>query len=121
MSNIQVKIIQQKGQAALVQWVTDGTKLNRGTIPTEAITADEKGQPVVSETDLQFAIPYGVNWSAFIPKLDPEVVEQKLYQYGIWTAADAVKYPQRFMDALIDSIQLVRADIVKAVLNNKGD
>jgi hypothetical protein len=87
---VDVSVIAQEGQAALVQWVVpDSASTARGVLPVDAI---EDGKCDVAA--LEAAKPYGVPWgklvAALLEKLDvsPQHVQDALYAHGIWTVAD---------------------------------
>lgn len=92
---IEVKIIQQRGQSVLVEWV-DGRLLRRATIPADVIVEGRVGADI-----LEMGIPYGVDWSKLI-ELDatPKKLDQRLKQVGIWTAEDALKNADRLLGAI---------------------
>lgn len=92
---IDVKIIQQTGRSALVQWVEDG-KLKRATIPVEVIKDNQ-----VLEVNLNMGIPYGLNWASLIElSATSECLEQELHRVGVWTAEDALGNAEKIRGAI---------------------
>ena len=95
---VDVIIVAQEGDGALVQWVKPNSeKLARGYIPVETV---EDGK--CDAKALEAAQPYGVPWSTLIDALQvtPERVEAELYRRNIWTVADLENNTQLVMRAL---------------------
>ena len=109
MNDVAIKVIEQRGYAALVEWVADGA-VNRSIVPNHLII-DGRCQA----EELKRGIPYGVPWSALVElQVTPEAVEQALRNVGIWTAEDLFARPQAAVGALqavygVDSAVLMRA------------
>lgn len=92
---IDVKIIQQSGHSALVEWLDNG-KRKRATIPQGVIQDNQ-----VLKSDLEMGIPYGIEWSKVIElSASSEDLQQELYRVGIWTADDAINNADRLRGAL---------------------
>jgi len=98
---ITIKVISQRGQSALVEYIKDGV-LKRVTIPTKDIV---DGQ--ISNYKLKLGIPYGIEWSKYI-RLDatPQDLEQNLRRAGIWTKEDALQNAQRVLGAIQATYQV---------------
>ena len=87
---VDVTVVAQEGQAALVQWVVpDSKSIARGFLPVDAI---EDGKCDVAA--LEAAKPYGVPWGKLVAKqlaeidVSPQHIQDALYGQGIWTVAD---------------------------------
>jgi len=87
---VDVTVVAQEGQAALVQWAVPGSaSVARGVLPVDAV---EKGKCDAAALDA--AKPYGVPWGKLVTdlleKLDvsPQRIQDALYGHGIWTVAD---------------------------------
>jgi mannose/fructose/N-acetylgalactosamine-specific phosphotransferase system component IIB len=93
---MEVKVIQRRGQMALVEWV-DQAMLKRGFVPVDEVRND-----IVKKTVLNRAAPYGVPWEEIV-KLDatPEMLAQNLRQRGIWTVEDLYAQPDAAQGALL--------------------
>ena len=77
-----MKVIQQEGNAKLVEWVDAQQVLRRAVLPADS-------------DEVESGIPYGYAFAALlgqhgIPLPAADCMEQQLHQYGIWTAEDAV-------------------------------
>ena len=93
--SVEVKVIRQDEQAALVEW-HDGQAVNRAIVPLRSLV-----DGTCSFEELQRGIPYGVPWSALITlKATPEAVERALWNVGIWTVEDLLARPQAAVGAL---------------------
>lgn len=81
---VPVQVVETAGPTSLVEWERDGV-LQRGYVP-----AKEVQQGAVSERTLRAAMPYGVPWAKYAPKvnLSPEDIEAALRRRGIWTLDD---------------------------------
>jgi len=92
---IQVRVIQKKGMAALVEWLdADGT--HRATIPAKAI----KGN-LVAKDELDYGIPYGEPWEEMLElNATPEAIAESLRKCGIWTYEDLLSRPQQALGAI---------------------
>ena len=114
MANIKVKIIQQKGQAALVEWIADDG-LHRATIPADTII---KGQ--VASDELEYGIIYGEPWEELIEiSATPETIAAELRRCGIWTKADLEARPQQALSAIQAAYGVGLADLLRAVRERK--
>jgi hypothetical protein len=92
---ITVKIISQRGQSALVEFIKND-RLQRATVPVRDIVDDQ-----ISDYKLKLGIPYGIEWSKYITlQATPEDLEQNLRRVGIWTKQDALKNAQRVLGAI---------------------
>lgn len=83
---VKTKIIKQKKQAYLVEWVSD-LGLRRGVVPHDEV--DERG--FVKESILESAIPYGVEWQDYLAVNLEDInqsIQSELRRQGIWTLED---------------------------------
>ena len=86
---VDVTVISQAGEGALVQWMKpDGKHVSRGFVAA-ADVKDGKCDKAV----LKAAHPYGVPWAKLlvldpIVEIVPERVEDELHRRQIWTVAD---------------------------------
>ena len=105
-----VKVIQQKGQAALVEWIAEDG-LHRATIPASTII---KGQ--VSEDELSYGIVYGEPWEELITlSATPETIAAELRRCGIWTKEDLESRPTQALSAIQAAYGFGLADLLRAV------
>ena len=111
---VKVKIVQQKGQAALVEWVDDkGT--HRATIPASTIV---KGQ--VASDELGYGIEYGEPWQELIElSATPETIAAELRRCGIWTREDLETRPNQALSAIQSAYGCGLADLLRAVRQRK--
>jgi hypothetical protein len=79
---IDVRIIQAKGESALVEWVTDGIPY-RAFVPLIEIVTDQ-----ASEETLKAGIPYGVDWENVQLAASAATLAINLRRNGIWTGED---------------------------------
>jgi len=114
MANIKVKIIQKKGQAALVEWIADDGA-HRATIPVEMI---HKGQ--VEDEILGCGIEYGERWQELITiSATPESIAAELRRCGIWTRDDLETRPTQALSAIQAAYGCGLADLLRAVRQRK--
>jgi len=111
---VKVKIIQKKGQAALVEWIADdGT--HRATIPLDMI---HKGQ--VENEILGCGIEYGEPWQELIMiSATPESIAAELRKCGIWTVEDLETRPNQALSAILAAYGVGLADLLRAVRQRK--
>lgn len=97
---VEVYVVSQKGQSALVQW-GGRDDLHRGYVPAVEI---EDGK--VDKAVLDAAIPYGVPWEELIDlsELTPQKVAQELHRAGVWTAVDIDARRKQAKQALVAAI-----------------
>lgn len=79
---MKVRIIEQQGQSALVQY-EDGGTLHRRYIPAEEI---KRGK--VEDEVLEAGIQYGIEWAERLDLPTPVEVDRALKEKGIWTEED---------------------------------
>ena len=86
---IDVKVINSRGQSALVEYIENG-RLKRKTVPVKDVIDNQ-----VNKYNLNLGISYGIEWSKLV-KLNatPEQLEQNLRNAGIWTKEDALNNAQ---------------------------
>jgi len=110
MADVQVKVVQKKGQAALVEWLdADGT--HRATIPAKAI----KGN-LVAKDELDYGIPYGEPWEEMIEvSTTPEVIAAELRRCGIWTREDLEVRPNQALGAIQAAYGIGLTALLRAV------
>jgi len=111
---VKVKIIQKKGQAALVEWIADDGA-RRATIPAAAIV---KGQ--VASDELDYGIPYGEPWEELVEiSATPESIAAELRKCGIWTVEDLETRPNQALSAILAAYGVGLADLLRAVRQRK--
>lgn len=66
----------------------------------------------VMENVIDQGIPYGYPWEDLSMTFDAEKLANELHQAGVWTAEDALKFPQKVSAAL----NATYADNIKQVL-----
>jgi len=111
---VRVKIVQQKGQAALVEWIAENGA-HRATIPTSAII---KGQ--VASDELEYGIPYGEPWEELITiSATSASIAAELRKCGIWTRDDLEARPQQALSAIQAAYGAGLADLLRAVRQRK--
>ena len=111
---VKVKIIQRKGQAALVEWV-DSEGTHRATIPMGVI---RKGQ--AAEDELSYGIPYGEPWEELITvSATSETIAAELRRCGIWTREDLEARPTQALSAIQSAYGVGLADLLRAVRQRK--
>lgn len=114
MANIKVKIIRKKGQAALVEWITDDGA-HRATIPLATI---RKGQ--VASDELGYGIIYGEPWEELVEiSVTPESIAAELRKCGIWTREDLETRPNQALGAILAAYGCGLADLLRAVRQRK--
>ena len=107
---VKVKVIQQKGQAALVEWIAE-EGARRATIPASTIV---KGQ--VSQDELEYGIEYGEPWEELITiSATPETIAEELRRCGIWTKEDLESRPTQVLSAIQAAYGFGLADLLRAV------
>ena len=75
---VDIKIIEKRGESALVEWLTSGIR-QRGYIPIEAIAENQAPAGV-----LVLATPHGLD----ILNMDIRKFSERLHAHDIWTQAD---------------------------------
>lgn len=115
ITRTKVKVLQAKGASILVEFTRD-EQTDRKYIP-----ADKLGDGMVSDEVLDMGIPYGYPWEEIELSFDREKLAKNLHDVGIWTAADALKYPQKLSAALYGTLAENLSQILKiAYQENKG-
>ncbi len=87
---MQVKVLQQQGPAALVEW-SDATGPHRGIVPASAVVGGRTSEAgdEVDPIELAHAIPYGAPWEIlYTPSVTALQVARLLRERGIWTEHD---------------------------------
>ena len=102
---IAVKIVEEKGKSALVEWQAEGD-LCRAYVP---VSKTEGGK--CDEDTLGIAIPYGVPWEDLIGPVTTETVGKELRRRGIWTSADIEKNMQGVRRAISEATGLTPASL----------
>ena len=114
MAQVKVKVVQRKGQAALVEWIA-GDGAHRATIPLATI---HKGQ--VAQDELEYGIPYGEPWEELITiGATPESIAAELRRCGIWTREDLETRPNQALGAIQAVYGCGLADLLRAVRERK--
>ena len=95
MESIAVRVVQKKGQAALVEWVNfDG--IHRATIPATAVKGGK-----VAKDELDYGISYGEPWEEMIVlSATSEAIAAELRRCGIWTREDLEARPNQALGAI---------------------
>lgn len=103
-----IKVIQQEGESALVEWLNDKGHLKRVYLPHNLIKTGADGELHAGAKALKSGIPFGLPWSTLIDKsnFDPEAFEAELNRRNIWTAADLMADPNAARAAIQTSIGL---------------
>lgn len=105
---IEVKIISQRGQSALVEYFKDG-KLCRVTVPAKEII---DGQ--INAYNLNMGIPYGLPWAQLIPMAaTSKQLEQNLRRVGVWTKEDALSNAPAVLGAIQATYQIDLGTILR--------
>ena len=80
---VPVRIVGEKGESALVEWVQDGS-YKRAYVPAKSVK-----EGAVSPITLGKGIPYGLPWEDFIEiTATPESVANELRRRGVWYLED---------------------------------
>jgi len=109
MANIKIRVIRQRGQAALVEWV-DNEGAHRATIPASAI---HKGH--AAKDELEYGIPYGAPWEELITlTATPATIAAELRRRGIWTKEDLLSQPKVAVAAIQAAYGFDLAALIKA-------
>jgi len=110
MESIAVRVVQKKGQAALVEWVDfDGT--HRATIPAKAIIGGK-----TAKDELDYGITYGEPWEEMIVlSATPEAIAEQLRKCGIWTREDLEARPNQALSAIQAAYGVGLAALLRAV------
>jgi hypothetical protein len=100
-----VKLLFNKGQASIIEIVTDG-KVERLSIPSTKLLQKDS-EVFASDKDLEEAIPYGIPWeyklNSFV--IRAEDISDALHRYGVWTYNDYVDRPDAVKTAMLESCQ----------------
>lgn len=87
---MQIVILEQRGAAALVEWL-DANGLHRATIPATEIKLAGETANAAYDILVQ-GIPYGDAWELLpLGNVGAEIVANELRARGIWTAQDLNK------------------------------
>lgn len=83
-----IKVIQNKGQAALVEWF-DLSGLHRAIVPAALLVQGQLFQNV-SEEALAEGIEFGAPWQEYLELIviDSAAIVQALHAHGVWTLED---------------------------------
>ncbi len=93
---VSVKVLQQRGQAALVEYLDPAGTLHRVTIPASEIHDNE-----VAGVTLAMGIEYGLPWEELLTlRVTPALVARELRRRGIWTQLDLRSRPDIALAAL---------------------
>lgn len=96
---VKVKVIETRGQSALIQCVVDG-ELVRKIVPRSDVINGE-----VDEFNLETGIPYGIPWADLITiSVTPEDFQRELRNAGIWTFEDLKTKQQLAVGAIQSAI-----------------
>lgn len=105
----QIKVIQARGESAVVEWVEDG-KVFRKIAPVKKINDEQ-----IEEKVLDKCPDYGVAWAKEIElSASPEDMEKALHNAGIWTAEDALRNSRAIIGALNAAYKTDLASIINA-------
>jgi len=110
MADVQVKVVQKKGMAALVEWL-DVDGMHRATIPATAVKGGK-----VAEDELDYGITYGEPWEEMIVlSATPEAIAEQLRKCGIWTREDLEARPNQALSAIQAAYGVGLAALLRAV------
>lgn len=114
----QVKIVRVKGQAALIEY--EG---NRSIVP-ESVIITKASDTFVANSDLEAAIPYGIDWE---DELDEKYIItrsqliDRLHEAGIWTYADFVRSPDAVIGALHSAFGMTFSSIAAIAKRSRSN
>lgn len=96
---VKVRLIEQKGDSALVEWMEDGCP-QRAYVPPKLIEGGE-----VDDEALGTA-PYGAPWAELIDLsgVTPEGIQKALREAGIWTPDDLRRFDRTLIRIATDTI-----------------
>ena len=98
---IDVKVIKERGQSALVEYI-ENRKTKRVTVATNDVVDNQ-----VSKEAIELGVPYGVEWSNLVTlQANSGELEKNLRKVGIWTAEDALKDANKVLNALMKTYQI---------------
>lgn len=109
-----VKIIIQKGDSALVEYITDGVLLRK------YVPVGEVNNNFVKDEVLSAGIPYGFPWGEISVSLDAQKFENEMHQVGLWTTEDLLKSPQKVWSALRATFADNVSEILDIAKSEKG-
>jgi hypothetical protein len=96
---VSVRLVEQRGESAVVEYDKAGVGLYRVIVPADAIVEDQ-----ASETDLDMGVPYGLPWESIaVLSATGASLANALRVRGIWTLADL----ERNQPAAFGAIQSV--------------
>lgn len=92
---IDIKIISQRGQSALVEYIENGQLERR------IVLANDIHDGQVNEYNINLGVQYGLKWSKLITlQATSEDLEQNLRRVGIWTGEDALTNVEKLLSAI---------------------
>ena len=109
---LKARLVASSGRSALVEWQDEDGNLQRGYIPVEKYHVDRSG---VEKKDLEYAVPYGVDWTQAEIGIDLAALDQELKKHGFWTVEDLKTNPH-----LVNTIIMRVANLGLEALNSIG-
>ena len=92
---IAVRIIQDNGPTALVEWVVNKTDTRRAYVPKGVIQHLDSGSGAggVAPSELDAGTAYGVAWEEIVVvTATPQEIGRQLRRHGIWTRRDMERH-----------------------------
>jgi hypothetical protein len=115
---MQVTVISNKHDKAVIQWVEDGTT-RRGVIPSILVNGDH-----VDDSALSLAVPYGIDWESV---LDGHIRTVSVAEYaamfrgrGVWTTEDLRRDPQCVIGVILSASGLDFQTVLRLVEQSPG-
>jgi len=109
---VPVRVVLQKGAAALIEWREGKDKLlRRGWLPPDVIKGDK-----VWDEDLRDATRFGVPWEELIvvEEITAEALANRLREAGFWTAEDLGIRPDKAQKEYGRVVQTSLAALIRA-------
>ena len=121
-SDVQVRLIRRKNQAALIEWhAPDTGYLHRAFVPYEQLKimgSPDLADPMIFVSKPHEGVPYGVAWEELAElniRVEPELLAHELRKAGIWTELDLRLNPQAALSAIQHVIGLSIHALAQAV------
>jgi len=112
---ITVRIIEQRGPSALIEWNVDDD-IRRAFVPADTIEGDKCDGEIV-----EAGVPYGIPWEelADISSITPEAIGKEMRRRGLWTADDMERNMQKVSKAIAVIISPVIISLRRAAKNRE--
>lgn len=119
-SKIEGTVIFRKKSAILVEFVDEGL-VRRITCPSGSLEVSEKGKVLLSPSDIEQGIMYGIPWEYKLQEVivTPEKMAIELRRHGIWTAEDARKSPDGVKGAVLSMASLILSSVNQLVKESR--